>query len=122
VGARGEDLAAKHMCGVGFTILARNARTRGGEIDLIAFDGGTLAFVEVKTRLVRGRGRAPRADQQPLSGLGTRQRRRLRRLAAAWLREERRRPDAETIRFDAIGVMLDSDGAPRRIDHVQDAF
>jgi putative endonuclease len=123
IGQRGEELAAAHLRVLGFATLARNVRTRHGEIDLIAFDGRALVFVEVKTRCVSVRQRAIRDDQNPLRGLGARQRARLRRLAAAWLRDARNvRPRAATIRFDAIGVVLDATGAQRRIDHVQDAF
>jgi Holliday junction resolvase-like predicted endonuclease len=72
---------------------------------------------------VSARRSAIRDDQDPLRGLRARQRARLRRLASAWLREERgSRPSAETIRFDAIGVVLDTSGAQRRIDHVEGAF
>ena len=44
LGRLGEQLAAAHLERLGFAILARNARTRYGEIDLIAFDGHTLVF------------------------------------------------------------------------------
>jgi putative endonuclease len=123
LGRRGEELAAGHLRELGFATLARNVRTRHGEIDLIAFDGHALVFAEVKTRRVSARQRAVRADQHPLSGLSMRQRARVRRLAAAWLRERRgARPAARTIRFDAIGVVLDSDGALRQLEHVQEAW
>lgn len=97
-------------------------RTRNGEIDLIVLERRVLVFVEVKTRHVPRR-RAIHEQDDPLQGLSPRQRRGIRRLAAVWLRDHRhRRPSAEAIRFDAIGVVVDSDGAPRRIDHVQEAF
>lgn len=122
LGRRGEDLAAAHLCALGFSLIARNVRSQRGEIDLIAFDGSTLVFAEVKTRRIGTSQRTPRADQRPLDGLGPRQRGRLRRLAAAWLADERSRPFAETIRFDAIGVVLDTSGRLRRIEHVEDAW
>ena len=53
LGRRGEQLAALHLERLGFEILARNERTRHGEIDLIACDGETIVFAEVKTRLAR---------------------------------------------------------------------
>ncbi len=56
LGRLGEELAAAHLRRLGFATLARNVRTRHGEIDLIVFDGRTLAFVEVKTRLARSVG------------------------------------------------------------------
>jgi putative endonuclease len=50
LGRSGEDRAAKHLAGLGYRILERNYRTPLGEIDLIALDGETVVFVEVKTR------------------------------------------------------------------------
>lgn len=50
LGQQGENLAAEHLRGLGYSIVARNFRTRMGEIDMIALDGDTLVFVEVKTR------------------------------------------------------------------------
>jgi Holliday junction resolvase-like predicted endonuclease len=55
LGRLGEDLAAAHLRRLGFATLARNVRTRHGEIDLIVFDGRVLAFVEVKTRCAGSR-------------------------------------------------------------------
>ena len=49
-GQRGEELAAEHFERLGFEVLARNHRTRFGELDLVAYDGHTLVFAEVKTR------------------------------------------------------------------------
>ncbi len=50
LGKSGEDRAAKHVERLGYRILERNFRTPMGEIDLIALDGDTIAFIEVKTR------------------------------------------------------------------------
>lgn len=123
LGSRGEVLAAEHFHRLGFSPLGRNERTRYGEIDLIAFDGRTLVFAEVKTRRVDARARPPRPDQQPLVWLRPRQRIRLRKLATAWLTDEKHiRPTAHTIRFDAIGVMVDSHDRLLRLDHVEGAW
>jgi len=95
LGRLGEELAAAHLRRIGFRILGRNVRTRHGEIDLIAFDGRTLVFAEVKARRIGEHRRGIRADQEPLTALGQRQRARLRRLAAVWLGDGRRsRPTA----------------------------
>jgi putative endonuclease len=121
LGALGEELAAAHLARLDFTILARNVRTRHGEIDLIAWDGRVLAFVEVKTRRASSRpsGRTP----DPLEGLRGRQRARLRRLAVAWLAADAaRRPAARAIRFDAIGVTVDGGGRLLRLDHLAGAW
>ncbi|HEX8715222.1 MAG TPA: YraN family protein [Solirubrobacteraceae bacterium] len=122
LGRRGEQLAAEHLRRRGYAVLARNVRTRDGEIDLIARQRTTLVFVEVKTRCVGAHQSAIRADQLPLAGLGARQRTRLRRLAAAWLRDAAPRTSASTLRFDAIGVVLDTRGALRRLEHVENAW
>jgi len=123
LGRRGEQLAAAHLERLGSTVLARNARTRYGEIDLIAFDGRTLTIVEVKTRRMGPSTKRMRPDQQPLAWLRPRQRRRLRRLATAWLADEKQiRPTARTIRFDAIGVILDRRGRLLRLDHIEGAW
>jgi putative endonuclease len=123
LGRRGEELAAAHLHRLGFSPLGRNERTRYGEIDLIAFDGRTLVFAEVKTRRVDARPGGPRPDQFPLVYLRPRQRIRLRKLATAWLADEKHiRPSAHTIRFDAIGVMIDSRNRLLRLDHVEGAW
>ena len=123
LGRRGEQLGAEHLRRRGFALVARNARTRHGEIDLIAFDGRTLVFCEVKCRRARPGSDAHDQSRQPLAGVGPRKRSRLRRLAAAWLADATRsRPTAELIRFDAIGVTLDADGAPARLEHVEGAW
>jgi len=123
LGRRGEELAAAHMRRLGFSTLARNERTRYGEIDLIAFDRSTLVFAEVKSRRVDSGARPPRADQQPLARLRPRQRARLRKLAVAWLADDEHiRPTAHTIRFDAIGVLVDSRDRLVRLDHIEGAW
>ena len=123
LGRRGEQLAADHLRRLGFSALRRNERTRYGEIDLIAFDGLTLVFAEVKTlRLAPGSGHDSRY-LQPLHRLGPRQRARLRRLAVAWLSSETEvRPTARTIRFDAIGVTVDRHHELVRIEHIEGAW
>jgi len=123
LGRRGEELAAAHLKRLGFIPLGHNERTRYGEIDLIAFDGRTLVFVEVKTRRMDARQGPPRPDQQPLIWLSPRQRIRLRSLAIAWLTDEKHiRPIAHTIRFDAIGVTIDSQNRLLRLDHIEGAW
>jgi putative endonuclease len=58
VGAAAEELAARHLLAQGLRIVERNFRVRGGEIDLIALDGQTLVFVEVRLRTHSGFGGA----------------------------------------------------------------
>lgn len=116
LGSRGEALALAHLTRLGFELLARNHRTRWGEIDLIVFDGRTIVFVEVKTR--RASGRAGSA----LEAVAPPKQQQVRRIAAAWLAEVSQRPRSAELRFDAIGVTVDAGGALLRLDHVEGAF
>ncbi len=52
-GRLGERIACRHLLRLGFDVLARRYRGRAGEIDIVAFEGPTLVFVEVKTRASR---------------------------------------------------------------------
>src|SRR5579862_2430801 len=101
IGARGEQLAAEHLERRGYAIVARNFRTRWGELDLVACDGETLLFCEVKTL------RAPRAGRDPLAAVRHGKRTQVRRMAAQFLAECRDRPRARELRFDVVGVTLD---------------
>lgn len=123
LGRRGEQLAAEHLQRRGCIVLARNVRVGRGEIDLIVRDGDALAFVEVKTRRIAARAQAVRDEQHPLLGLAPTQQARLRRLAGAWLSERgSSRPRARAIRLDAVGVVIDSCGRLRHIEHLAGAF
>jgi putative endonuclease len=123
LGRLGEELAAAHLTRLGFSVLARNTRSRQGEIDLIAFDGQVMVFAEVKTRRAIAGARHARAHEEPLAALRPRQRARLRKLAVAWLADAGRpRPSARIIRFDGLGVIVDGADRLVRIDHVEGAW
>jgi putative endonuclease len=118
LGRYGEKLAVEHLLARGFSLLARNYRTRRGEIDLIAFDGRTLIFVEVKTHQL-GRSQPP-ASVSPLAYLSAGQLARYQPVAQAWLDDERyATPEAQSMRFDAIGVLVDAEGAVVDLQHVE---
>lgn len=114
LGARGEQLAAEHLERLGYEILARNHRTRFGELDIVACEGETVVFVEVKTRRVAPVG-------VPFDGLHAAKCKQVRRMAASWIRDVPHRyfPD---MRFDAIGVTVDADGRLVALDHEMAAF
>ncbi|HEU4703056.1 MAG TPA: YraN family protein [Conexibacter sp.] len=114
LGRAGEQLAAEHLERRGFAILARNHRTRWGELDLIAADAQRIVFCEVKTRRAGASG--------PFDGLRASQCRRLRRMAAAWLQERHDRPHVPELRFDAIGVTIDARGRLVALEHLEGAF
>ncbi len=115
LGAAGERLAADHLERLGHTILARNHRTRYGEIDLVTQADDTLVFTEVKTR------RATR-NGSPWDALHTRKQAQVRRMAAHYLSDVTDRPRTREIRFDAIGVVFDGQGRMVRLDHLEGAF
>ena len=114
-GRRGEDLAAEHLERLGFQVLARNHRTRFGELDIVSRFGPALVFTEVKTR------RASR-HARPFDALGPGKRAQVRRMAFAYLSEVTDRPTTAEIRFDAIGVVLDAHGRLAALDHLEGAF
>ena len=113
LGRLGERLAAEHLERLGYAIVARNHRTRHGEIDVIACDGSTLVFVEVKTR--RGRG-------EPWDALHPAKQAQVRRMARAFLNDATDRPRVRLLRFDAIGVVIDARGRLTRLEHLENAF
>ncbi len=112
LGRRGEAIAARYLAGRGFRILQHRFRTRGGEIDLVAEEGETLAFIEVKTRSSAACGR-------PAEAVDRRKQARLARAATVYLARTGRHDSA--CRFDVVEVWNDPDGSCR-IDLIRDAF
>jgi putative endonuclease len=113
LGRLGEQLALEHYQRLGFALLARNHRTRAGEIDLIVHDARTIVFVEVKTRRARG--------LDPLLAVTALKRRRMRALAAAWLSEHpHERPYAASLRIDAVAVVVDERDRLVALEQVED--
>ncbi len=100
----------------GFRIVERNYRTRWGELDIVAFDGHTLAFCEVKSR------RARASAVRPFDSLHVRKRAQVRSMARQWLAERGERVFAPVLRFDAIGVTFDARGELAAIEHLEGAF
>jgi putative endonuclease len=113
LGQLGEELAARFLEGRGFEILARNCRSRLGEIDLVARDGQVCVFVEVKTRS------GPAADP-PQAGVDARKQARLARLALAYL--ARAWLTDLGCRFDVVAVTVDPAGGRPRVEHFPGAF
>jgi putative endonuclease len=111
-GAEGERAAAQFLESRGYRILARNYRTRLGEIDLIAEEGRTLVFVEVKAR---------RDDRfgGPAAAITRAKQARIARLAQQYLAG--RRLTARPCRFDVVLIWGD-DPKTRRIELLAGAF
>jgi putative endonuclease len=112
LGRRGEQLAAEHLERLGYRVLARNYRTRFGELDLVATNEFVLVFCEVKTRRIG----------DPWESLGEAKRRQVRSMARVWLAEVKDRPRTSELRFDAIGVVTDGDGGLAQLEHIEGGF
>lgn len=112
LGRFGEDLAARGLVAADWQLLERNWRCRDGELDIVARDGATVVFVEVKTRSSTLYG-------DPAEAVSPRKAARIRRLAARWLAEH---PEIvrDGVRFDVVTV-LRSPGAPT-VRHIRAAF
>jgi putative endonuclease len=117
-GARAEELVARRLAAAGWKIVERNARTRYGELDLVACDGRALVFVEVKA----GRQGNAFGPERPVLAVDPRKQRRVRKLATAWMAERPDLPPYSDIRFDAVGVTFDRQGRAVDIEHIQGAF
>ncbi|MBP5209747.1 MAG: YraN family protein [Clostridia bacterium] len=118
LGRWGEEAAARRLVEEGYTILGRNCRRNGHEVDILARVGAELVFCEVKTR-------SERAGVEPFCPPGRlvspRQRRHLRTAASGALSPE----DERRIRFDVVEVVVrrSDDGEPDvEIRHLTDAF
>jgi putative endonuclease len=100
LGKTGEDLACAELEARGYAIVARRYRVRDGELDIVARDGPTLVFVEVKARDSREFGDAAEA-------VTARKRRRLARLAVDFV--ARHRLEGCPCRFDVVTVHRDGE-------------
>jgi putative endonuclease len=127
LGEAGEALACRHLEARGFEVVERNFRTRYGELDVVAADRRHLVFVEVKTRIVRGKP----GPLGPFDAIGARKRRQVRLMAREWLAEDRanggatagpRRKRPPELRFDAIGITFDTAGRLVELEHLEAAF
>ncbi len=118
LGQAAENLVAARLAAAGWQIVERNARTRFGELDIVARDGLDLVFVEVKA----GRQGSASGPERPILAIGPQKQRRIRRLATAWMAERRNELRYGEIRFDAIGVSFDRAGRAVDWEHIRAAF
>lgn len=111
-GNRGERAAARYLKKQGYRILDRQARSRIGEIDLVALDGQTIVIVEVKTRSSHAAGHPAEAVNFP-------KQKQLTRAALVWLKQ--RNLLHHRCRFDVIAITW-KQGQPPVIEHFVNAF
>ncbi len=113
LGVRGERAAARFLKRQGYLIVARSARDRIGELDLVAVEGKTIVFVEVKTRTSHDRG-------HPAEAVDQEKQRRLTRVALSYLR----RHDLLECRgrFDVVAITWPTAQKQPTIEHIKNAF
>ena len=112
LGARGEEIAAAYLRGQKFTIVERNFRCKGGEVDIVARDGKTFVFVEVKARRSLSFG-------SPQASVTHFKQRQISKAALTWLAKNRLKD--VNARFDVIAIILREYEVPR-IEHLRNAF
>ena len=109
-GRLGEELAAKHLGTLGYRVIDTNYRCERGEIDIIAWDGRVLCFVEVRSRSTERYG-------HPLETVSASKRQRIiaatRDYLSTW------RGDWPQMRFDVVGIVMTE---PPQIELVRAAF
>lgn len=118
LGRAAEDLVATRLADAAWEVLERNARSRQGELDIVAFDRRTLVFVEVKA----GRAGSIYGPERPVLAIGPRKQLRIRRLATAWISAHRDLQRYDEIRFDAVGVTYSQGGNIDAYEHIKGAF
>src|SRR6476646_6473805 len=113
LGRRGEDAAARYVRKLGYVILARGHHDNIGEIDLIAVDGRTVVFIEVKTRTSHDAG-------HPADAVDEKKQQRLTRLALSYMKRHDLLECAA--RFDVVAVTWPTDSNRPTVEHFQNAF
>lgn len=113
LGRWGEAQAEHYLRQKGFQLIARNWRTRGGEIDLIGKFGDTLVFVEVRTRTSTHFG-------TPSESVDWRKQKKLRQLSLAFLQQYRER--VGSFRFDVVSILVHLKSRQVEIRHIEHAF
>jgi putative endonuclease len=107
-GKTGEAVALQHLKSIGYEIAAVNYRSRNGEVDIIAKEGSTFVFVEVKAR-------ANAAYGYPSEAVGHVKQKRIRMVAQEYLGQQALNYE---MRFDVIEVYLQS----KKLRHIKNAF
>jgi len=114
LGRRGEEEAVRYLAAKGYRILDRGFRMFGGEIDIIARQGETLVFVEVKTRRSTEFG-------VPDESVNLSKQNQVRKIAQGYLLKKQLRESATPCRFDILSVVW-AEGRDLAITHLENAF
>ncbi len=114
-GSVGEQAAARHLRRSGYRILTRNFRARRGEIDIVAFRNGTVAFVEVRALTHPAMG-------DPLQTINRRKQHHIAQAAQEYCTLYGLHEEEVALRFDVVAVTLDRKGRAEEVRHVVNAF
>lgn len=104
-----EEIAIKYLREKGYFIIEKNFQVKQAEIDIIARDGDTIVFVEVKYRAGSGSG-------NPLEAVTLSKQRKISKAALFYMNYNKISPDNTSIRFDVIGILGDE------LTHLENAF
>lgn len=110
LGQAGEELAVSYLKKKGYRIIERNYRNSFGEMDIIAYEKGTIIFIEVKTR-------ASEEFGMPFESVHRRKRERMKKIALLYLKKLKKEMPA---RFDVVSIIM-RNGDPL-ITLIKDAF
>jgi putative endonuclease len=113
LGRRGEDEAASYLKKQGYILLQRNYRCPLGEIDIIAKDGKTLVFAEVRARSSGRFG-------LPQESIHWHKQSRLRKVAQYYLKAVQK--EEAPVRFDVLALLFDRENQPVHVEHIKGAF
>jgi putative endonuclease len=113
LGHRGEAEAAGYLRSIGYRIVATRERILRGDIDLVALDGRTVVFVEVRSR-------SSTAHGHPAETIGYHKQRRVAQLATAYIR--RHHLEDCSVRIDVVTVTFDGPEGQPQVEHFQNAF
>ncbi|MHB8092544.1 MAG: YraN family protein [Syntrophales bacterium] len=111
VGKRGEELAAVYLAKVGYRIIERNYRCIFGEIDIVAEEGGSIVFIEVKSRRSIAYG-------DPQLAVGARKQKKISMVALNYIEEKHQH--SRNARFDVVAVKILPAGTT--IELIKNAF
>lgn len=112
LGEEGEEIAVAFLKGRKYAVLERNFRCKCGEVDIVARDGKTLVFVEVKTRRTASYG-------PPQASVTSFKQRQIAKAALTWLASKKMQDIPA--RFDVVAIIMREHEVPH-IEHIQNAF
>ena len=113
LGKRGEDFAVRYLKRLGYHVVGRQVDLRVGELDVVAVDGRTVVFVEVKTRTSDSAGKPAEAVDQL-------RQERMTRAALAYLKSHGLLE--YSARFDVIALTWPDGARTPTVEHIRDAF